>query len=333
VKLNELGTIYSSGNAFTTKAALLQSMYRVNKKEPSGLTTISVPDGLDTEGNPKKKKIRRAYGHIVEGGEEVNKNFYFDETFSYAQDRVKSKKPEETIKKDRMFNNLLSSMPLAFNLFHPLMMLMETNKNEVNDIVAALFPNYNVKEVKRIDIEFIPLPIANYTNDKSAMDAVIFFEDSSGNNNIISIEVKYTDSLGTNKAKDNELKIAAAVDTGYFTEKGIEFIGKGCSQIYRNFLLTEKYRIQEKLTNSYSVILAPEAHPTTESEINSLKKFLSTDCPENKVIKYSLEDFVRIISNHLIEEEYKKWISWFYDRYLDFDKVKSLYTELKGAMK
>jgi hypothetical protein len=163
------------------------------------------------------------------------------------------------------------------------------------------------------------------------MDAVIFFKDTNGNSNIISVEVKYTDSLGTNKAKDNELKVVAAKDTGYFTEKGIDFIAKGCSQIYRNFLLTEKYRIEEKLTNSYSVILAPEDHPTTESEINSLKKFLSTDCPETKLIKYSLEEFVRRISKNVTEEKYSKWIEWFYSRYLDFAKVKPLYTELKGV--
>jgi hypothetical protein len=41
---------------------------------------------------------------LVEGGEEENKNFDFDETFSYAHDRVRNKKPGETIKKDRLIN-------------------------------------------------------------------------------------------------------------------------------------------------------------------------------------------------------------------------------------
>ena len=99
-------------------------------------------------------------------------------------------------------------------------------------------------------------------------------------------------------------------------------------QIYRNFLLTEKYRMVEKLANSYSIILAPAKHPTTESEINSLKKYFSTNCPGNKLEKYSLEDFVRIISDNISEKKYKDWINWFYDRYLTFDKVEGLHKEL-----
>ncbi len=326
--LADLGNIYSSGNSFTTKAALLQSMYRVGQGDPCGLTTVSLPDGLDANGKPQKKKVRKEYGHIVDGGEDKNKNFYFPETFDYAVERVKNKKPDETIKKDRLFNNFLSSMPLAFNLFHPLMMLLETNKSEVNKIVSVRFPEYQVKEVEKIDIEFIPLPITKYTNDKSAMDAVIFFTDNNENHSIIAIEVKYTDSLGTNKAKENELKVTVAKETGYFTKEGIDYISQGCMQIYRNFLLTEKYRIEEKLANSYSIILAPEGHPTTVSEINSLKKYLTDSCPKHKLEKYSLEDFVSIISDNISDPEYKKWINWFYDRYLSFDKVEDFYKEL-----
>lgn len=329
MKLADLGNIYSSGNAFTTKAALLQSKHRFENNEPCGLTTVSLPDGFDANGKPQKKKVRKEYGHIVDGGENENKNFYFTETFSYAHERVNNKKPDETIKKDRLFNNLLSSMPLAFNLFHPLMMLLESNQPEVNKIVTALFPGYRIKEVEKIDIEFIPLPITKYTNDKSAMDAVIFFKDNNDKTNIISIEVKYTDSLGTNKATENKLKVDVAKETGYFTKEGIEYIRKGCMQIYRNFLLTEKYRVMENLSNSYSIILAPAKHPTTESEIISLKKYLSDACPLNKFEKYTLEDFVKIIANNISEEKYKDWIAWFDRRYLAFDKVEDLYNELK----
>ena len=333
MKITELGNIYSSGNAFTTRAALLQSVYRVEKELSIGETTVSIADGVDKNGKLKKKKVRKEYGHIVHDGENTNGNFYFPETFEYANKRVKNKKPEETIKADRLFNNLLSSMPLAFNLFHPLMLLHETNKNLINKIISTLFPDYNINEVEKIDIEYIPLPIAKYTNDKSAMDAVIFFKDNAGKLNIIAIEVKYTDSLGTNKASENDLKVKVAKETGYFTKEGIGFIDKGCMQIYRNFLLTEKYRIEEKLANSYSIILAPKDHPTTASEINSLKKYFSGDCPKNKLEKYSLEDFIKIISENISdinsEMDYKGWINWFYDRYLNFDKVEEFYKELK----
>lgn len=327
MKLEDLGNIYSSGNRFTTKAALLQSCFRYEKNEASGKTMVRVFDHFDLN----EKKIYRSelkeYGHIVNEGELKNKNFYFHQTFDYAHQRVITKNPDETIKKDRLFNNLLSSMPLAFNLFHPLMMLLESSPHEVTKIVSALFPALKIKEVEKIDIEFIPLPITSYTNDKSAMDAVIFFKNNNDKSNIISIEVKYTDTLGSNKAKENKLKVDAALATGYFTTDGIKHIHGGCTQIYRNFLLTEKYRMVHKLENSYSIILAPKDHPSTEWEINSLKKYFNESCPDSKLKKYTLEDFTRIISDN-INEDYKPWINWFNNRYLAFDKVNKLLEEL-----
>jgi len=83
------------------------------------------------------------------------------------------------------------------------------------------------------------------------------------------------------------------------------------------------------MTSSYSIVLAPQQHPTTTIEIDSLKKHFSEYCPKNKLEKYSLEDFIRIISDNIPDKKYKDWINWFYDRYLDFDKVEEVYKELK----
>jgi hypothetical protein len=72
------------------------------------------------------------------------------------------------------------------------------------------------------------------------MDAAILFSDKAKNKYIIAIETKYTDNLGLNLAKDNTLKFKAALESGLFTNDGLTHINKGCTQIYRNFLLTEK---------------------------------------------------------------------------------------------
>ncbi len=326
--LNELGNLYSSGNAFTTKAALLQSLYRVNHQMPIGETTVTMQDGVDEKGKPKKKKVRKEYGHIVDGGEAKNLNFYDEDIFDYAGKRVKNKIKEETIKSDRLFNNLLSSMPLTFNLFFPLMQLLKTDPQKASSLVASLFPSWKVATVERIEIEFIPLPITDYTNDKSAMDAVIFFTDKDGGQNIIAIEVKYTDSLGTNKATENDEKYYAAKDSGYFTTEGLIEIDKGCTQIFRNFLLTEKYRMKNNLSKSYNVILAPAEHPSTIAELNALKKYFNETCPTDKLIKYDLETFVAVLEEN-VPTEMKDWTIWLYNRYLDFNQVKDLLKKLK----
>ena len=327
IKLADLGNIYSSGNVFTTKAALLQSLYRVQNKMPIGETTVSVDDGVDEKGKRKRKTIRQEYGHIVKDGRLSNKNFYDDDIFNYAHKRVNEKKPEETIKADRLFNNLLSSMPLAFNLFYPLMQLLEKDVKKTSEIIAHLFPAWDIVKVEKIDIEFIPTPITNYTNDKSAMDAVIFFSDKKGNHNIIAIEVKYTDNLGTNKASENKGKPEVARESKLFTDAGIKYIEAGCTQIFRNFLLTEKFRMVHGFANSYNVILAPTNHPSTESEINAIRKYFNDTCPKDKLIKIDLESFTEKISE-LVPSEMKPWIDWFINRYLRFHRVEDYYVEL-----
>lgn len=214
---------------------------------------------------------------------------------------------------------------MAFNLFHPLMMMKEESPEILNTIVKSLFPALPVHYVESIVIEFIPTPIADYTNDKSAMDAAIIFSDESGYKHIIAIETKYTDSLGLNPAKDNVSKYDVAIQSGLFTEAGNEVIKNGCNQIYRNFLLVEKYCIVHGFRDSYSIILAPNDHPTTSKEITSLLTYLKPSA-HYKIKSYTLESFIAIIEEHC-PPGYIPWVKWFGDRYLDFSKVASINTE------
>ena len=176
-----------------------------------------------------------------------------------------NKRENETIDGFRLFNNLLSSQPMAFNLFHPPMLLLKQDPAMVTLAVRSVFRNFPVFDVTEIGLEFIPTPIENYTNDKSAMDAYIRFVDNNGGKHIIAIETKYTDVLGVNEASRCEEQKHMLVDTGLFTEEFEELLMGGkvkLTQIYRNLLLTERYRIKEGLKDSYSVVLSPKEHPS-----------------------------------------------------------------------
>lgn len=326
--LKQLGNIYSSNGDFTTRAAILQSWYRVSINEKCGLGSKNIVKGKDLNGKSILESVQQEYGHLVKGGETRNINFFFQETYKYAKYRVEHKKPDETIKADRLFNNLLSSMPMAFNLFHPLILIKQKYPDALNEMIQNVFPNYPIHNVTEVLIEFIPLPIDRYTEDRSAMDAAILFQDSEGNDYLISIETKYIDQLGKNKAKENALKLETAINSGLFNPDGIDTISKGCTQIYRNFLLAEKYRIVHCLRDSYSIILAPADHPTTDSEVASLHENLIPEF-QYKLHKYSLEDFVESLKPGC-PEEYKNWLNWYYDRYLNFDKTDHLFKEFKN---
>lgn len=94
---NIYGNQCGSDNAFTRKARLLQSMYRVEIGEEEGVGPT--------------RASKRKYGNMISGGEVSGKNFLMKETFEYAKERVGNKRENETIDGFRLFNNLLSSQP------------------------------------------------------------------------------------------------------------------------------------------------------------------------------------------------------------------------------
>lgn len=304
---NIYGNQCGSDNAFTQKARLLQSMYRVEIGEKEGIGPT--------------RTSKRKYGNMITGGEVSGKNFLMKETFEYAKERVKNRKNGETIDEFRLFNNLLSSMPMAFNLFHPLMLLLKQNPDKVTLAIKSVFKNIPISNVTEIGLEFIPTPTEKYTKDKSAMDAYIKFLDDKGDKYIIAIETKYTDVLGVNEAQKCEEQKQMLIDTGLFDDifKGLLIDHKiKLTQIYRNLLLTERYRIVEGLKDSYSVVLSPKEHPSTEEGIRSVTTYLKPEYAY-KLSAITLENFVDTMILYLPEyyvQVYKK----FKKRYLEFGK-------------
>jgi hypothetical protein len=84
-------------------------------------------------------------------------------------------------------------------------------------------------------------------------------------------------------------------------------------------ILSEAYGKRSGL-RSYSIILSPSIHPSTESEVDSLLPELKEEYAEKLRIVH-LEDFVdALIAN--TPEEYSSLFDRFRSRYLDFDKAR-----------
>ena len=315
--MDKYGEKYSGDSKFVADCRQLQSMYRVEVNE-----AIRPYKGRDGK--------THYYGNYISGGEKSGKNFLTGYAFRYAQERVASRKKYETIEEDRLFNNLLSSQPMAFNLFCPLREMLEKSPEAATAAIKTALPMYPIHSVTDVDLEFIPEDYAELSGDKSAMDAIIRFVDGIGQKGFIAIETKYSENLGTNVALEKgtnkpRAKSLETVKQLKCFEPDIEDrITKGqlkLTQIYRNFLLSESYGSRYGL-DSYSIILAPADHPSTGKEVDSLRNELREEY-KNKIGSISLEDFVeRIIKN--CPEEYKDVFERFRDRYLAFDKLKSL---------
>lgn len=317
---DKLGEEYKGDSKFVADCRKLQSIYRVEIEE-------EIRPYIDRYGNV------HYYGNYISNGEIPKencwKNFLTEDAFKYAEYRVENRKKYETIEKDRLFNNLLSSQTMAFNLFCP---LRQMRKETATKVIKAALPMYPIHKVTEIDLEFIPGNYTSVTGDKSAMDAIIKFKDKDGKDGFIAIETKYSENLGSNAAYDIDengnkkpraQSIKAINELKCFTPDVENSIMEGTTpltQIYRNFLLSEMYGHKEGLL-SYSIILAPKNNLSTKRELDSLINRLREEY-KHKICNMSLEEFVTcIITNS--SNEYKVIFEKFYDRYLNIDKLKN----------
>lgn len=314
-KSNEPEKYYfvSSDNAFTRKARILQAIRRQQAKSECG--SIS------------SKGITYYYPNLAKDGEINGCNFLSHEIFKEVKQRVDDKKNYETIQENRLFNNFLSSQPMAFNLFVPLKHLIKEKSNAIKlaGIINQflLLPEFQkLAIISDIGIEFIPSYYKDCINDKTAMDAYFRYKTMDGRKGIIAIEVKYTDCLGSNEAKRPEYAINAATQRSgifeLFTQDGRDKIANReikLSQIYRNFLLTECVRLCESLDDSISIILAPKENKSNEHDKYKIKEILTSNA-KYKFQEVALEDFVNALITAFPNEDVFRDFKY---RYLDFE--------------
>lgn len=305
-------------NAFTKKARLLQAVRRFQ----SGAAC----------GSFARKGVTYYHPNLCEDGQNTGCNFLDQEIFEYAKDRIANKKSYETIQKDRLFNNFLSSQPMAFNLFYPLMKIVKSNEGQkrLAGIISTLLgssKDWNIERVYDVGIEFIPNYYKDCLNDKTAMDAYFRYNTTDGKKGIIAIETKYTDILGNNQASNPIPAIKTATErdgiTQLFTTTAKNEICRGekkLSQVFRNFLLTETVRLHEHLYDSASIVIAPKENKSNTEDEEQLLKSLKEEY-KYKFHVINLETFVESLIKGFPEEPIFQRFS---HRYLDFRTVEWL---------
>lgn len=315
---------YPYDTPFVAECRQMQSQYREEQGLPLRPYTVQ---------NRRSKDFGKVYnlGNYIFSGEESGANFLAGYIFEHAKERIKNKKPYETFDEDRMFNNLLSSQPMAFNLFCPLRKLLEENQIAATKAIQAALPYYSIAMVTAVDLEFIPSNYQDLTGDKSAMDAIIKYKNFEGKECFIAIETKYSENLGSNTASFMKLsgeKYEEKRQKYFKTIKGLNLFLPDIedkirnakvklTQLHRNFILSEAYGNYEGMASN-SIVLAPANHPSTEREIESLQKELLPQA-KDKIREVTIEAFVDALIE-ACDGEYKQIFERFKKRYLNFRK-------------
>lgn len=286
---------YPKDTVFAAKARLLQSIWR----EDNGL-----------EYNVDKK-----YGnYLTDTDAGLKKNFFTERVGELVQKEIKNK--EKVIGQPRIWNNLLSSQPLAFNLFGELK--LEDDLKTATAVFRELFPN-QVKKVTAIEFEWSPgRRNPRYTNDRSAFDVFVEYDSLSENKCFFGIEIKYAEHMDDQPARLREEYDRVSNDMGIYKSESLDDLkNTSLQQFFRDHLLVGS---MFKTNNDYNlgdfIILYPEGNIECEELIEKYVKTFARD--NNYFIPLTIEIFYKVLS----DKSDVNWIKEFYERYLDFNKIK-----------
>ena len=286
---------------FQRSARILQSVWRVkhgyeigeykgkNGSRPSG-SRLAMPRAREELNNYLNETIRGVVREEV-------------------IDPIKSK--GKLYAKPRIFDDLLSSQPLCFNLFGPLKrdLLLATK------VFQTLLPGV-VDSVTGVEFEWSPgSGDPEYTGDRSAFDVYVTFSSPDGSKGFIGIEVKYHENLigqaSTHKARYDE--IASQMDC--FNGSRLDDLKKQpLQQIWRDHLLAGIHKIVDGFEEGFFVFLYPEANTYCAEAVDRYGQCLTKS---DTFKPWTLESVVNAIKRCTSED----WINLFVDRYQNFDKL------------
>lgn len=303
----------NSDNSFAAKARFFQSWQRKHVLNQNMY-------GFGPDQNSKIK-----YGNILLGGEITGSNFLLPIIFSYAQYRLHFIKKGETLSGYRLFNNMLSSQPMCFNLFYPLKALFERDSILAANILSNCLPSLRIDKIIQVEIEYLPYPVCDYLNDRTAFDAMLIYSTKTGERNILAIETKYVEKLGNNSSSDLTKQKEIVEKSLMFNQIGKRQVEYGFGQLGRNFLLAEKFRIVNRLDKAYSVVISPSENDSSFKEIVDFQTMINHEY-HDRIFYLPLESFLELLKQN-VPKSLMSWVVDFAKRYLGFADCELVFKE------
>jgi len=275
------GVDYSKDTDFSAYARLLQSKWRESKKLPYN---------------------RAKYGNFLPAqfAKTAKSNFLTENIKLLVEyELLRKANFNKLIREDRMWENLLSSQPLCFNLFGEL----HFDHKLATKFFKKLFPQM-VDKVTDIFFEHSPgRGNEIFTGDHSAFD--IFVEYSrEGIKGFIGIEVKYAECLkeeSSSKAeailKKHSARYSQLTTLDVFKPGAIMNVSKPpLSQIWRDHLLSISTR--NSYDEGFFVFLFPSQNSHCKQGVEDYQNFLignNSDQEKTGFYPRHLDDFIRTL--------------------------------------
>ena len=289
----------ASDTSWRARYRWLQSWYRE--------TVLEASPGADQRGITRASMLRK---------EDVEKNralnFLDDGIASYAVDRAEQVQAEGgTLDYDRLMRNMLSSMPLCFNLFG----YLRRHPAEAAKGLAAVL-DLDIAEILDVVVEWAPNPDA-HLGDRTAFDAFVRYRSSDGRRAFLGVETKYTERFSPERYESPRYD-AVTQDPKSGFKAGAEkvLVESPTNQLWRNALLAHSLRLTDEFDDGHVVVLSCEGDKNAESAIKGLEEQLDEPSSLLRAVTYE-----KLISRLSDDAALHSWAGKFQRRYLDLSPV------------
>lgn len=298
---SELGPQEPADGPFRARMRLHQSWYRA--------AVLGLPHG---EG-PTAADDRPLGSMLTRQDAARGANFLTQEIFEIARRRMRAGPGVEPF---RCLANMLSSQPMCFNLFGPLVEDTELATTLLRTVVGDL------ARVVEVHIEHAPSPRSEYLGDRTAFDAFVGYERTDGARAFVGVETKLAEGFGAVAYEsDRYLELTRAPGSPWREDCHDALRGARLNQLWRNHLLVEALR-RHPAEPYDSGLFAVVRHPGDDDGDRLVAEY--RQClrePEASLADWGLDTLLeRWSSADGIQAATSEWLTRFAKRYLELDQ-------------
>ena len=173
------------------------------------------------------------YGNMLdEAAGMAGLNFLTPQIFSVARARIAQGGGVEPF---RCLHNMLSSQPMCFNLFGPLVGDLSLATRCMRALLSG-----EVGEVTEVRIEYGPSPADEYLGDRTSFDAFVAYARPDGEPAFLGIETKLTEPFSPGEYQKQTYRLLTECDGSLWRrEAWATMASSEWNQLWRNHLLVE----------------------------------------------------------------------------------------------
>jgi hypothetical protein len=227
---------------------------------------------------------------------------------AFADRRISgNQEGDASIETHRLERNLLSSMPLCFNIFGQFDAYRQAAARTMN----AVLP-WHITAIREIRVEYAPTLARNELGDATAFDAFVHVDTPDGPS-FLAVETKYTEPFSPKQYPPDKYRDIAEGDAGWFmTGTSQAASGPATNQLWRNAMLAQ---LTDKHYPGYGqghvVVLTAKDDKHAQKAVTDLEAMLHA--PHQRLRHVTLEQLVAAAEK---EPDLAGWARLFAARYI-----------------